>query len=99
MALIVRVKPRAQRQIEAAAQWWAENRPAAVGAIRQDLESALALLVDEPGIGTKVELPRAEVVRRLHLGRVRYFVYYRVRGKFLDVVGFWHASRGEGPPL
>ena len=97
MALIVRVKPRAQRQIEKAAEWWAENRPAAPGAIRKDIESALALLVDEPGIGTKVEIPRPYVVRRLHLGRVRYFVYYRARGKFLEVVAFWHASRGEGP--
>lgn len=99
MALIVRVKPRAQRQIENAAEWWAENRPAAPGAIRKDLESALALLVDEPGIGTKVEIPRPYVVRRLHLGRVRYFVYYRARGKFLEVVAFWHASRGEWPLL
>ena len=99
MALIVRIKLRAQRQIEKAAEWWSENRPAAPGAIRKDLESALALLVDEPGIGTKVEIPRPDVVRRLHLGRVRYFVYYRVRGKFLEVVAFWHASRGEPPPL
>ena len=97
MTLIVRIKPRALRQIEKAAEWWAENRPAAVGAISKDLESALALLVNEPGIGTKVELPRPDVVRRLHLGRLRYFVYYRVRGKFLEVVAFWHASRGEGP--
>ena len=68
-------------------------------AIRKDLESALAVLVDEPGIGTRVEIPRADVVRRLHLGRIRYFVYYRVRGKLLEVVGFWHASRGQLPPL
>ena len=97
MTLIVRIKPRALRQIEKAAEWWAENRPAAVGAIGKDIESALALLVNEPGIGTKVELPRPDVVRRLHLGRIRYFVYYRVRGKFLEVVAFWHTSRGEGP--
>ena len=90
---------RAQRQIEQAAEWWAESRLAAPGAIRKDLESASALLVDEPGIGTKVEIPRPDVIRRLHLGRVRYFVYYRVRGKFLEVVAFWHASRGDGPPL
>ena len=99
MALVVRIKPRAQRQIEKAAEWWSNNRTAAPGAIRKDLESALALLADEPGIGTRVEIPRPDVVRRLHLGRVRYFVYYRVRGKFLEVVGFWHARRGQLPPL
>ena len=99
MALSVRVKPRAQREIERAAEWWAENRPAAVGAIRKDIEAALALLVEEPGIGTKIETARSDVVRRLYLTRVRYFLYYRVRGNVLEVVAFWHASREAGPSL
>ena len=37
VVLIVRIKPRAEKQIEAAAAWWSENRPAAAGAIRSDL--------------------------------------------------------------
>ncbi|CAN5138182.1 hypothetical protein BH11PSE9_BH11PSE9_10050 [soil metagenome] len=99
LALVVRIKPRALRAIEQAAEWWSVHRLAAPGAIREDLESALALLALEPGIGTRVELPRADVVRRLYLSRVRYFVYYRVRGDFLEVVAFWHASRGDRPAL
>ena len=99
MALGVRIKPRAQREIERAAEWWADNRPAAVGAIRKDIEAALALLVEEPGIGTKIEIARADVVRRLYLTRVRYFLYYRVRGSFIEDVAFWHASREAGPSL
>ena len=99
MALIVRIKPRAQREIERAAEWWAENRPAALGAVRKDVEAALALLVEEPGMGTKVETARSDTVRRLYLTRIRYFVYYRVRGKFLEVVAFWHSSRETGPSL
>ena len=99
MALGVRIKPRAQREIERAAEWWADNRPAAVGAIRKDIEAALALLVEEPGIGTKVETARADVVRRLYLTRVRYFLDYRERGNFLEVAAFWHASREAGPSL
>ena len=99
MALVAQIKPRAQREIERAAEWWLENRPAAPGAIRKDVESALALLVEEPGIGTKVETTRSDIVRRLYLTRVQYFVFYRVRGKFLDVVAFWHASRETGPSL
>ncbi len=99
MALVVRVKPRAQREIERAAEWWAENRPAAPGAIRKDVEAALALLIEEPGIGTKIETAHSDTVRRLYLARVRYFVYYRVRGQILDVVAFWHSSRGAGPSL
>jgi plasmid stabilization system protein ParE len=99
LALGVRIKPRAQREIERAAEWWAENRPAAVGAIRKDIEAALALLVQEPGIGTRIETTRSDVVRRLYLTRVRYFLYYRVRGNFLEVVAFWHSSREAGPSL
>lgn len=99
MTLVVQIKPRAQREIEQAAEWWAGNRPAAPGAVRKDIEAALALLVEEPGIGTKVETARMDMVRRLYLTRVRYFLYYRVRGKFLEVVAFWHSSRETGPTI
>ena len=99
MTLGVRIKPRAQREIERAAEWWAQNRLAAPGAVRNDIEAALALLVEEPGIGTKVETPRPDLVRRLYLPRVKYFVYYRVRGLLLEVVAFWHSGREQGPSL
>ena len=99
MTLSVRIRPRAQREIERAAEWWSVNRLAAPGAVRNDLEAALALLVEEPGIGTKVEVPRAEIIRRLYLPRIGYFVYYRVNGTILEVVAFWHARRGEGPSV
>lgn len=55
--------------------------------------------VREPGIGSKVELRRSDVVRRLYLGRVRYFVYYRVRRSTLEIVAFWHEHRGSAPPF
>lgn len=59
----------------------------------------MALLAQEPGIGTKVDTPRPEAVRRLYLPRVRYFLYYRVRRDVLEVVAFWHESRETGPSL
>lgn len=77
MALIVRIKPRAEKQIEAAAAWWSENRPAAPGAIRSDLMAALDALVEQPGIGALVENSRDPETRRLYLARTRYFLYYR----------------------
>ena len=99
MALIVRVKPRAERQIDAAAVWWSEHRPSAPGAIRSDLKAALEALVEQPGIGTLVENARDPETRRLYLARTRYFVYYRPRGKYLEVVAFWHSSREHGPSV
>lgn len=99
MALPVVIKPRAQRQIEQAAEWWSKNRPAAPGAIRLDLTGALAVLAEHPGIGTRVDTARKIEIRRLYLTRVRYFVYYRVTGSQLEVIAFWHTSRGAGPAL
>ena len=99
MALTYQIKARARREIARAAEWWAENRLAAPGAIRQDLESALSALIHQPGLGTKVDTVRTGVVRRLLLSRTQYFVYYRVRGQVLEVVAFWHASREHGPSL
>jgi len=99
LALLVRVKPRAERQIEAAAIWWSENRVAAPGAIRSDLKAALDALVERPGIGTLVENARDAETRRLYLTRTSYFVYYRPRGKYLEVVAFWHSGREKEPSV
>jgi hypothetical protein len=35
----------------------------------------------------------------LLLRRTKYQVYYRVSGETLEVLGVWHAARGEGPGL
>jgi plasmid stabilization system protein ParE len=97
LALSIRVKPRAEREIQAAAQWWKENRPAVPGAIRSDLQTAMEILVEQPDIGRRVENARDPRTRRLFLKRTRYFVYYRPIGKFLEIIAFWHASREHGP--
>lgn len=99
MTLIVRVKPRAERQIDAAASWWSENRPAAPGAVRSDLKAALEALVEQPGVGTLVENARDSETRRLYLVRTGYFVYYRPRGRRLEILAFWHSSREHGPSV
>jgi plasmid stabilization system protein ParE len=99
LALIVRIKPGAAREIHRAAEWWSKNRPAAPGAIESDLKDALNTLVEQPGIGSKVENRRDLEVRRLYLVRTRYFVYYRPRPPFLEVIAFWHSSREHEPSL
>jgi plasmid stabilization system protein ParE len=94
-----RIKARARREISKAAEWWAENRPAAPGAIREDTEAALKVIVRQPGLGTNVHTVRAGPVRRFLLLRTQYFIYYRVRGEVVEVIAFWHASREAGPFL
>ena len=93
MALTARVMPRARREINKAADWWLENRPAAPGAIDLDLRAAIDTLLEQPGIGSKVESARDPETRHQYLARTKYFVSYRARGAFLDVVAFWLASR------
>ena len=95
----VRVTKRAQAQIDRAAQWWDENRDLAPEAFDEDLAKAFLLLSTEPGIGASVLHARAHGVRRLHLARIRYHVYYRVRGGEIEVLALWHTSRGAGPRL
>jgi plasmid stabilization system protein ParE len=99
MALRVKVSARAASQIRLAAGWWAENRPAAPGAVRIDIGEALALLAREPGIGVTYEGARARGVRRLLVGRIRYFWYYSVNEDTLEVLAVWHVSRGKQPSL
>ena len=99
MALRVKVSARAASQIRKAAEWWAENRPAAPGAVRIDIGEALALLAQQPGFGTAYEGTRAKGVRRLLVGRIRYYIYYRVALEALEVLAVWHVSRGKQPAL
>jgi plasmid stabilization system protein ParE len=97
--LEVEITPRAAAQIERAAAWWAENRPAAPDAILVDFQEARVLLSHQPGVGAMSSTPRYPDLRRLFLSRVRYHVYYRVRLGKVVVLAFWHASRGTGPDL
>lgn len=97
MALRVKISARAVMQTRRAAEWWQQHRPAAPGAIARDIGESVALLAEQPGIGAKYEGARTPGVRRLFLGRIGYFLYYRVSDETLEVLALWHASRGEQP--
>ena len=99
MALRVKISAQAASQVRKAAEWWAQNRPAAPGALRADFGEAVALLAEQPGIGAKYKGARTPGVRRLFLGRVRYFIYYKAEGDTLHVLALWHASREHQPAL
>ena len=98
-SLEIRLSRQAAAQIETAAEWWLKNRPAAPGAIRIDLEEILSLLVEHPGIGTPATKTRIKGLRRIYLSRIRYYIYYRECGDVLEVLAFWHASRGQPPRI
>ena len=93
----VRVTKRAQRHIDRAALWWDQNRPLAPEALDEELAAAFSLLSAEPGIGAPALNVRAKGVKRVHLARVHYYLYYRVRSGKVEVLALWHTSRGIGP--
>lgn len=97
--LEIRVSPQAVAQIDEAADWCTKNRPAAPGAIRQDLAEILSVLVNQPGVGVPTRRGRIRGLRRVTLTRVRYYLYYRASGRVLEVLALWHTSRGRQPPL
>ena len=99
MTLRVKISARAAAEVRKAAAWWAVNRPSAPGALGADFAGSVALLAEQPGIGARYEGSRTPGVRRLYLGRARYFIYYKVESESLHVLSFWHANRGRTPVL
>ena len=93
----VQISKRAAAQVRKQAEWWEANRPAAPGAVAEDFGEAVKLLAKQPGVGSKYEGTRTPGVRRLYLGRVSYFIYYKADAETLRVLAFWSASRAKQP--
>ncbi|HEV2854798.1 MAG TPA: type II toxin-antitoxin system RelE/ParE family toxin [Thermoanaerobaculia bacterium] len=96
-SLRIEVLRRANRQIAEASAWWKTNRTKAPHAFREELTAAFDLLARQPNIGVKVA--GFEGVRRIHLNRIHYYLYYRVSTQVVEIVALWHASRGGHPIL
>lgn len=98
--LPVRVVGSAARSIEEVARWWEKNRPKAPDAFLIDLENALKLIASHPDIGIHASNTSLEGVRRVHLTRVRYYLYYRLTPEpAIEVLALWHSSRAGMPKL
>jgi plasmid stabilization system protein ParE len=99
--LQIQVSDLARAQIHAAQDWWRVNRPKAPNAIREELERASLLISVQPEIGARARKTSLVGVRRLHLARVRYHIYYRVATdpERIEILAFWHDSRGSGRSL
>lgn len=63
--LRIEITENAHTQISVASAWWAENRPAAPAAIREELDRGLGLLRVQPDIGTIARRATLPGVRRV----------------------------------
>ena len=99
MSLRLRVVPTAERHIRIAAQWWHKNRRAAPDLFGEELEKAFVLITSQPSIGPVASNVNQPGVRRFHLSRIHYQLYYRVDADVVEVLALWHDARGSAPEL
>jgi plasmid stabilization system protein ParE len=78
--------------LHAAAGWWRANRDKNPYAFEEEIAESEKLLEANAAVG-KVIKARAGVIRRILLERVRYYLYYRVTEKRVEVISVWHSSR------
>ena len=98
--LPVRIVNSAARAIAEAAEWWAANRPKAPDAFVTEFERALQIIASQPAIGARATNVKLAAVRRVHLARIHYHVYYRLTSEpAIEVLALWHTSRGTSPKL
>lgn len=99
--LDVAISDLAKAQVRAAEDWWRLNRPKAPNAIREELERASSIISVQPEAGARARNIALPGVRRVHLPRVRYYVYYWLLTdpERIEILAFWHESRGSGPAL
>jgi plasmid stabilization system protein ParE len=100
--LRVQVSNQANQQISEADFWWRENRLKAPNAIRDEVVRIGALIATHPHLGARATNVKLRGVRRIHIERVHYDVYYRTVGsppEYVEVLAFWSSRRGSGPPI
>ena len=97
----VRIVHSAAKAIHEAAEWWIANRPKAPDAFAVELERTIELLSLQPSIGARARDVRLLGVRRIHLTRIHYYLYYRVIAEptTVEILALWHTKRGSSPEL
>jgi plasmid stabilization system protein ParE len=99
--LPVVVTASAAAAITEAKEWWAQNRLASATPLADDIERAFELIAAHPAIGARATNVSLSGVRRVHIARIRYHLYYRVSpaGDTIEILAFWHTSRGADPAI
>ncbi len=100
--LHIEVSEHADRQIREADRWWRQHREKAPNAIRDELERVGSLIAFQPHVGARATNIKLPGVRRIHIERIHFDLYYRVVGvppEYVEIVAFWGSRRGSAPPI
>ena len=92
--------PSAFGQLDEARRWWLANRDKAPQAFDEDIDEVIELLGDRPMLVGR-PVARDPRVRRAHLRRIRYYLYFQIDEErdLVEVLAVWHGSRGSPPDL
>jgi plasmid stabilization system protein ParE len=99
--LSVEISSLAAQHIRELESWWRRNRRSAPNAVREELQRAVRLLTMTPYVGHPAADVELANVRRIHIARIWYFLYYRVAEdpRRIEVLALWSESREGGPPI
>ena len=86
----VRWLRKALRNLDDEANYVAIEDPGAARLVVERVLNAVAMLVDQPGIGRPGRVPGT---RELVVLKTRYIVPYRVRGESIEILRVFHTSR------
>ena len=76
-----------------ASAWWREHRPDSRIDLDEELAKALDTIRDWPSLGERARSEELGDARRLFVGSVGYFVYYRVQPSVIAILLLRHTRR------
>lgn len=93
----LRFDSEAEAEVRAAIAWYERERVGLGDEFWGEVQHALRLIEEHPEIGGRIGRVRVRgVARRLPVRRFPYFVVYRERADFLEVVAVAHQTRRPG---
>ena len=89
----VRIRPRADRDVDLAIGHLLAEGPSAVQQFLRELEAAVSRIAERPAIGSPRYAPLLRGLRVWRLKRMPYLVFYLRRPAYIDVIRVLHAAR------
>jgi plasmid stabilization system protein ParE len=99
--LPVEISSLAAEHIRELESWWRRNRTAAPNAVREELQRVVRVITLTPFVGRVSTDVALDGVRRIHVSRIWYFLYYRIKDDppRIELLALWSDRRGGPPPI
>ena len=86
-----------EKEIRAAIEWYESEREGLGRELWEQLQATVSLISEHPSVGSVVHRAKVRgVARRVPLRRFPYFVVYRERADYIELVALAHMSRRPG---